>query len=85
MTVTTAGGTSGTGEHYTFDAAPTLTAVTPSAGKTTAGALGDPHRHQLHTGPRVKFGTTAATTVTVTATTTIKVKTPAHAAGTVHQ
>ena len=38
VTVTTPGGTSGT-EHYTYDPVPTLSKVTPSAGKLVGGTV----------------------------------------------
>ena len=34
---TTVGGTSGTGEHFTYEAAPTVTRVTPVVGPTAGG------------------------------------------------
>ena len=82
VTVTTPGGTTGT-QKYTYDAAPTLTKVTPPAGKmaggTTVTLTGTGFVDRGHGLVRRHGGTT----VTVVSPTEITVKTPAHAAGTV--
>ena len=39
VTATTAGGTSASGEHFTYEAAPTITKVTPGAGPTAGGTV----------------------------------------------
>ena len=83
VTVTTPGGTSGS-KHYTYGAIPTLTKVTPSAGKlggTTVTLTGTSFGTGIYS---VTFGAgNHGTTVHVTGTTTLTVKTPGHSAGTV--
>ena len=84
VTVTTPGGTSGT-QPYTYDPVPTLTKVTPNAGKTAGGTT------VTLTGPGFRTGATTVTfgsgnhgvTVHVTGTASLTVKTPAHATATV--
>ena len=84
VTVTTPGGTSGS-EHYTYDPIPTLSTVTPSAGKVAGGTVVTLTGSGFRTGATsVTFGAGHhGTTVHVTGTTTLTVTTPNHAAGTV--
>ena len=83
---TTAGGTSGSGEHFTYEAAPTITKVTPAvgpiAGGTTVTLTGSGFVSGATT---VTFGGTVIPTGSVTFVTTsqIKVSSPSHAAATV--
>ena len=83
VTVTTPGGTSGAGEHYTFDAVPTLSKITPSSGKTAGGTTVTLTGTGFVTGATVAFGTEAGRTVSVLSPETIKARAPAHPAGTV--
>jgi len=84
VTVTTPGGTSGA-KHYTYALVPTLTAVTPSAGKVAGGTVVTLTGTNFLTGTvTVTFGAgNHGATVLVSGTTTLTVKTPGHAAGTV--
>ena len=84
VTVTTPGGTSGT-EPYTYDPIPTLSTVTPSAGKLVGGTVITLTGSGFRTGATsVTFGAgNHGTTVNVTGTTTLTVKAPSHSAGTV--
>ena len=63
--------------------APTVTVVSPSAGKTAGGTRITLTGTNFVAGATVSFGGSAGTSVTVTSSTTIKVTAPAHAAGTV--
>ena len=83
---TTAGGTSASGEHFTYEAAPTITKVTPSAGPTAGGTMVTLTGSGFVSGATtVTFGGTVipAGSVTFVSTTKIKVTSPSHAAGTV--
>ena len=84
VTVTTPGGTSGA-EPYTYDPIPTLSTVTPSAGKLVGGTVITLTGSGFRTGATsVTFGAgNHGTTVNVTGTTTLTVKAPSHSAGTV--
>jgi hypothetical protein len=84
VTVTTPGGTSGA-KHYAYDPIPTLTAITPGAGKLVGGTTITLTGSGFRTGATtVTFGAgNHGTTVHVTSTTTLTVKSAAHAAGTV--
>ena len=83
VTVTTPGGTSDT-EPYTYDPIPSLSTVTPAAGKLGGTVI-------TLTGSGFRTGATSVTfgagnhgtTVHVTGTTSLTVKTPSHSAGTV--
>jgi hypothetical protein len=85
VTVTTPGGTSAivAGDHYTYDARPTLSAVSPAAGPTTGGNTVTINGTNFTSGGGVKFGTTASATITFVSPTQLKAVAPAHAAGTV--
>jgi uncharacterized protein YhjY with autotransporter beta-barrel domain len=83
ITVTTVGGTSATGaaDGYTYVAAPTVTAISPTGGPT-AGGTGVTITGTNFTGATsVTIGGAAATGVTVVNPTTITATTPAGAAG----
>jgi hypothetical protein len=86
VTVTTPAGTSGTllADQFTYDARPTVTAVSPTAGPTAGGTpvtiTGTGFTH----GSTVKFGTNSATGVVVNSATSISVHSPVGAAGTIH-
>lgn len=84
VTVATPGGTSsisGTGNDYTYVAAPTITALSPTYGLTTGGNTVTITGTNLTGATAVKFGGTAATNVVVVSSTKITCKTPARAAG----
>ncbi len=82
--ITTPGGTSGT-EPYTYDPVPTLTKVTPSAGKVSGGTVVTVTGTGFVSGAiSVTFGAgNHGTTVHVTGTTTLTVKASSHSPGTV--
>ena len=83
---TTAGGTSASGEHFTYEAAPTITKVTPSAGPTAGGTVVTLTGTGFVSGATtVTFGGTTipAGSVTFVSATEIKVTSPSHAAATV--
>ena len=78
VTVTTPGGTSGS-QHYTFESTPTLSKVTPSAGKLVGGTVVTLTGTGFVTGATVTFGSgNHGTTVHVSGTTSLTVKAPAH-------
>jgi hypothetical protein len=64
--------------------APAVTSVVPNAGPTAGGNIVTINGHGLVPGATVKFGTTAATTVSFVSPTQIKAKAPAHTAGNVN-
>jgi large repetitive protein len=68
---------------YTFDPAPTLTAVAPSQGTTAGGDTVTLTGTGFLAGASVVFGTTAATSVTVVSSTQVTAVTPARSAGVV--
>jgi large repetitive protein len=78
VTVTTSGGTSPTGssDHYTYVAAPTVTALSPNAGPS-AGGTGVTITGTGFTGATaVAFGTMSATSFTVASDTSITATSP---------
>ena len=78
--VTTPGGTSATNapaDDYSYEATPTVTAVSPSAGPTAGGTSVTITGTGFVTGATVKFGTIAGTSVTVSSSTKITVTAPA--------
>jgi hypothetical protein len=83
--VTTPGGTSAiaAGDHYTYDAPPTVSSVVPNAGTTTGGNTVTINGTNFVSGATVKFGATAGTAVTLVSATKLTAKAPAHAAGVV--
>ena len=83
---TTAGGTSGSGEHFTYEPVPTITKVTPGAGPTAGGTVVTLTGSGFVSGATtVTFGGTTipAGSVTFVSATAIKVTSPSHTAGTV--
>ncbi len=85
VTVTTPGGTSATGtaDHYTYTARPTITQVAPIAGPTGGGTSVTITGTNLTGATAVSFGSNAATNVTVVSASQITATTPAGSAGTV--
>jgi hypothetical protein len=85
VTVTTGGGTSATGaaDRFTYVAAPTVTAVSPTSGPTTGGATVTITGTGFTGATAVQFGGVNAASFTVVSDTQISAVTPAHAAGTV--
>ncbi len=63
------------------EAAPTVTGVTPSSGPTAGGTVVTVTGADLVSGATVRFGTKAATHVTVVSPTRITATSPAHSAG----
>ena len=83
--VTTGGGTSATSaaDQFTYVGAPTVTAVTPTAGPTSGGTTVIITGTRFSGATAVTFGATAATGFTVNSATQITATAPAGAAGTV--
>jgi len=83
--VSTPGGTSAVSaaDHYTYDAPPSVSSVSPKAGPTTGGTTVTINGANFLSGASVKFGTTASASVTFVSATQLKALAPAHAAGTV--
>jgi uncharacterized protein with beta-barrel porin domain len=86
ITVTTPGGTSATSasDQYTYIAAPTVTAVAPTAGPTSGGSTVVITGTNLSNATAVFFGGTAATGYTINSSTQIIATAPASAPGTVN-
>ena len=84
VTVTTPGGTSGivAADKYVYGP-PKITGLSPRSGPTTGKTSVTITGSGFISGATVKFGTTAATSVTYISSTTIKAIAPAHPAGTV--
>jgi hypothetical protein len=85
VTVTTPAGTSATSnaDKYTYEAAPTVTGIAPSAGPTAGGTPVTITGTNFDPGSTVAFGGVAATGVTVVSSTSITATSPAGSAGTV--
>jgi hypothetical protein len=86
VTVTTSQGTSAVsppGDQYTFEAKPTVTAISPGAGSPSGGTSVTITGMGFVSGATVKFGTVVATTVCYDSATQMLASAPAHAAGTV--
>ncbi|WP_328296185.1 IPT/TIG domain-containing protein [Kineococcus sp. NBC_00420] len=85
ITVTTPAGTSTTSaaSKFTYAAAPTVTKLTPATGTTSGGTTVTVTGTNLTGASAVKFGSIAATQVTVTSATTLTAVAPAAAAGAV--
>jgi hypothetical protein len=85
VTVSTPGGTSAivAGDHYTYEARPTVSGLSPKAGPTTGGNTVTITGTSFAVGAGVKFGVTASASVTFVSATQLKAVAPAHAAGTV--
>jgi hypothetical protein len=73
-----------TGDRFTYDPVPTLSAVTPTAGKLAGGTTVTLSGSGFRTGATVTFGAgNHGATVHVSGTTSLTVKAPFHAVGTV--
>ena len=85
VTVTTPAGTStiGSPDHFTYIAAPTVTAVSPSSGPTAGGTGVTITGTNLTGATTVDFGATAATSVVVVSSTSITATSPTGSAGVV--
>ena len=70
-------------DDFTYEAAPAVTALSPSPGRPAGGTVGDHHGTQLHRGSAVDFGSSAASSFTVNSATSITATAPAGSAGTV--
>jgi prepilin-type N-terminal cleavage/methylation domain-containing protein len=81
--VTTAGGSGTKTNGYTYVAAPTVTAISPTSGSTAGGTSVTITGTNFVTGATVTIDGNAATGVSVTNSTTISATTPAGTAGTV--
>ena len=83
VTVTTPGGTSATGspDRYTYDAAPAVTALAPTAGPVAGGTVVTVTGTAFVAGATVSFGSTPSAVVTVTNATTLQATAPAASAG----
>lgn len=83
--VTTAGGTSAAvvGDHYTFAAPPTVTRVSPAAGRLAGGVVVTVTGVNLTGASVVRFGATAGTGLHVVNGARLTVRAPRHVAGTV--
>ena len=80
--VTTAGGTNAANSLYTYVAAPTVTAISPTSGPTAGGTSVTITGTNFTGATAVTIGGAAATSVVVVNPTTITANTPAGAAGT---
>ena len=85
ITVTSPGGTSATSaaDRYTYFALPTVTSVNPIAGPTAGATSVTVTGTNLTGATAVKFGSTAATNLTINSPTSITATAPAESAGTV--
>jgi len=85
ITVITSGGTSATnaGDDFLYEAAPTLTKITPTVGAINGGTSVTITGTSFTGASAVMFGSNAATNVTVSSSTSITATSPAGSAGTV--
>jgi hypothetical protein len=85
LRVTTSVGTSATSssDDFTYEAAPTVTVVSPTSGSTAGGTTVLITGTNLTGATAVKFGTTSATSYTVNSATSITAVSPAESAATV--
>lgn len=87
ITVTTPGGTSGTGsaDHFTYNAAalPSITAVNPNSGSTAGGTIVSITGSNFTGATTVNFGSTAALGFKVISDTSITATAPAESAATI--
>ncbi len=85
VTVTTNGETSTTSfaDHFTYEAAPTVSSVSPNAGPKSGGNTVTINGTNFVPGASVSFGGIASPAVTFVSATQLKAVAPAHAAGTV--
>ncbi len=83
--VITPGGANATSaaDHYTYDAQPTVSSVSPNAGPIAGGNTVTINGTNFLPGATVKFSSTASASVTFVSSTQVKAVVPAHAAGTV--
>ncbi|WP_353063325.1 IPT/TIG domain-containing protein [Tunturibacter psychrotolerans] len=82
VTVTNSGGQSGSlAGAFTYAAPPTVSGVSPNSGSTSGGTAVTVTGTNFASGSAVKFGSAAATSVTVVNSTTITATTPAGSAG----
>jgi len=79
--VTTVGGTNSANSLFTYAAAPTVTAISPTSGSTAGGTSVTITGSNLTGATGVTIGGTAATNVVVVSATTITATTSAHSAG----
>jgi hypothetical protein len=86
VTVTTLDGTSATSsaDQFTYAPVPTVTSINPTGGSTAGGTVVTITGTGLTGATAVKFGTAAATGVTVDSDTQIHATSPAGSAGVVH-
>ncbi len=84
ITVTTGSGTSttSTADQYTYEAAPVISAITPTSGPLSGGTIVTVTGNNFISGAVVQFGGTTASSVTVHSPTWISVTAPASAAST---
>ena len=71
-------------DHYTFEAAPTITSISPKTGSTGGGQTVTIFGTNFTGATEFRFAGTVAATFTVVSATKITVVTPAHAAGVVN-
>jgi hypothetical protein len=85
VTVTTPGGPSATSaaDQFTYGAQPTVTSVSPNAGKLAGGTSVTISGANFTSGATVRFGTTAATAVHFVNPSTLTATSPAGSAGSV--
>ncbi len=85
VTVTTPSGTSTTGsaDHFTYEAAPTVTAVAPTSGSTAGGTPVTLTGTGFTGATAVHFGANAGTGLVVNSSTSLSVNSPAGSAGVV--
>ena len=85
ITVTSPSGTSTTSaaDLFTYDATPTVTAVSPSTGPTAGGTSVTVTGTGFLTATAVKFGSTSGTSLSITSDTSLTITSPAGSAGTV--
>ena len=86
VTVTTSNGTSAisVNDQYIYADAPTVTSLSPNAGKTSGGDTVTITGANLTSASAVHFGSASATNVTPVSATSVTATAPAGAAGTVH-
>ena len=86
VTVTTPGGTSATSsaDDFTYDNAPTVTSISPTAGYTSGGTAVTITGTGFTSSTAVMFGSVTATAVTINSATSISTTSPAGSAGTVN-
>jgi hypothetical protein len=86
VTVVTPGGSSApvAGDRFTYSDPPKVTAVSPAKGSTSGNTLVAITGSGFSGATAVSFGAQAGTNLTVVSPTKIKIRSPAHAAGTVH-